>query len=120
MQVGKRHAKAWIDREHICPYCGMAHSNAGDLREHVRCSCPCVEDDYIPARYTRFARQRDYNMDPRYEALSDVSRVPPINSCSLRFDISLGEQRGPRGSSFMKIFMCCPASPRGVVHPRIP
>ena len=77
MQVGKRHVKAWIDREHICPYCGAAHSNAGDLREHVRSSCPCIEDDYIPARYTRFARQRDYNMDPRYEALSDVSHLPP-------------------------------------------
>ena len=76
------HTKAWIGREYMCPYCGTAHSDAGALREHVRCSCPCIEDDYIPAQYTRFAKQRDYNMDPRYEALSDVS-LPAPHPCSL-------------------------------------
>ena len=39
----------------------------------MRSTCPCIEDDYIPARYTRYAKQRNFDMDPRYEALLDVS-----------------------------------------------
>ena len=55
----------------------------------MRSTCPCIEDDYIPARYTRYAKQRNFDMDPRYEALLDVSFLLPnmLSSLHLRVDI---------------------------------
>jgi hypothetical protein len=94
LQVGRKHAKAWVDREHICPYCGARHSDAAGLREHVRAGCACIEDDYIPPRYTRYARQRNFEMDPRYQALLDVS-----NPLLFRFGSAWQPQCSSRASA---------------------
>lgn len=72
LQVGRKHAGAWTGQQHTCPYCGKAHGEAGALRDHIRSGCRCIENEYTPARYTRYARQRNFDMDPRYEALLDV------------------------------------------------
>ena len=73
----------------ICPYCSTACQDYNKFRDHIKKTCTNLEMDCIPAHRIRSMQQQDFDRDPQYAALLEVSRPAQVHHNHLQRVIAM-------------------------------